>query len=56
MTVPFHGDTSVFGKNGIKLFVEKYENGYITLVLSPGGIPQEKLEDAAKAIKKSIEQ
>lgn len=54
MTVPFSGDISVFEKNGIKLYVEKYENGYITLVLSPGGIPQEKLNGAAIALKKSI--
>lgn len=56
MTVPFCKSVSAFEENGIKLFVEKYENGLITLVLSPGGVPQNELEAAAKALKKSMEQ
>lgn len=56
MTVPFCKSVTAFEENGIKLFVEKYENGLITLVLSPGGIPQNELEAAANALKKSIEQ
>lgn len=55
LQTPFHGEISDFGKSGIKLYVEKYENGVITLVLSPGGIEQNKLESAANALKKSIE-
>lgn len=51
---PFSGDISDFEKSGIKLYVEKYEGGIITLVLSPGGIEQNRLESAANALKKSI--
>lgn len=53
--VPFDGDEHTFEKSGIKLYIEKYESGMITLVLSPGGIQQSKLESAADALKKSIE-
>lgn len=55
MRVPFNGDSGTFEKSGIKLYIEKYENGVITLVLSPGGIRQSELENAADALKKSIE-
>lgn len=55
MCVPFNGDSGTFEKCGIKLYIEKYENGVITLVLSPGGIRQSELENAADALKKSIE-
>lgn len=55
MRVPFSGDTDTFEKSGIKLYIEKYENGVITLVLSPGGIRQNEFENAAEALKKSIE-
>ncbi len=50
----FSGNTEDFEKNGIRLFVEKYENGIISLVLSPSGIAQDELENAAAALKKSI--
>lgn len=53
--VPFSGEISDFERNGIKLYVEKYENGIISLVLSPSSIAQNALESAAKALKKSIE-
>lgn len=55
MRVPFSGDSGTFEKSGIKLYIEKYGNGVITLVLSPGGIRQSELENAADTLKKSIE-
>ena len=54
MQTPFRGEVSDFEKNGIKLYVENYENGVISLVLSPGGIEQNELENAANTLKKSI--
>ena len=39
-----------FEKAGIKVFIEKYENNQITLVISPSGIPNKELENAAKAL------
>lgn len=55
LQVPFSGSIADFEKSGIKLYVEKYENGLISLILSPGGIEQSELENAAQALKKSIE-
>lgn len=54
LQTPFRGEVSDFEKNGIKLYVENYENGVISLVLSPGGIEQNELENAANTLKKSI--
>ena len=56
MTVKFNKDIEIFEKNNISLFIEKYENGYITIVLSPSGIPTSKLENAAEILKNTIEQ
>lgn len=55
MTVKFDKNIEVFEKNSISLFVEKYENGLITIVLSPSGIPSSKLLKAAKTLRKAIE-
>lgn len=55
MSVKFDKDIEVFEKNSISLFVEKYENGLITIVLSPSGIPSSKLLKAAKTLRKAIE-
>ena len=41
---------SQFEKSGLKVFVEKYENNKITLVISPSGIPNEELEKAARIL------
>lgn len=54
MSVKFDKDIKVFEENSISLFVEKYENGVITIVLSPSGIPSSKLLKAAKTLKKAI--
>lgn len=55
MTVKFDKDIEIFEKNNISLFIEKYENGYITIVLSPSGIPESKLENAGEILKNAIE-
>ena len=55
MSVRFDKDIEVFEKNSISLFVEKYENGLITIVLSPSGIPSSKLLEGAKTLRKTIE-
>ena len=55
MSVKFDKDIEVFEKNSISLFVEKYENGLITIVLSPSGIPSRKLLEGAKKLRKTIE-
>lgn len=55
MSVKFDKDIEVFEKNSISLFVEKYENGVITIVLSPSGIPSSKLLEGAKTLRKTIE-
>ena len=55
MSVKFDKDIEVFEKSSISLFVEKYENGLITIVLSPSGIPSSKLLEGAKALRKAIE-
>lgn len=50
LEAPFSGRAEDFEKSGIRLFVEKYENGRITLVLSPSAVCQGSLEDAANAL------
>lgn len=46
----WNGDLVEFTKAGIKVFVEKYENNEITLVISPSGIPNGELEKAAQSL------
>ncbi|MGN1123636.1 MAG: hypothetical protein ACI4RR_04775, partial [Eubacterium sp.] len=55
LTADFNKDASVFEKNDVRVFVEKYENNKITLVISPSGIEQNELKNAVFALKKSIE-
>lgn len=50
----FSKDISVFEKNGIAVFVEKNENNSLTLVISPSGIPNDKLKNAVIALKNAI--
>lgn len=55
MEIEFNKSLDLFEQNGISVFIEKYENGKITLVLSPSGIPQSKLKECAKSLKYIIE-
>lgn len=53
MRTKFNCESDIFIKNGISVFIESLENGIITLVLNPTSIPDNKLEDAVKALKKA---
>lgn len=53
MRTKFNCESDVFIKNGLSVFIESLENGIITLVLNPASIPDNKLEDAVKALKKA---
>ncbi len=55
MKCHFEKDLSVFEENGLAVFVEKYENNELVLVISPSGISQKDFDKAAKALKKAIE-
>lgn len=46
----YHQPPEEFEKAGIKVFIEKYENNKITLVISPSGIPSGGLENAAQTL------
>ena len=51
----FHKDISVFEEFGLKVFVEKYEDNQIVLVISPSGIPEKKFNSISQILKLSIE-
>ena len=53
MRTKFNCESDIFIKNGLSVFIESLENGIITLVLNPASIPDNKLEDAVKALKKA---
>ena len=55
MKCHFEKDLSVFEENGLAVFVEKYDNNELILVISPSGISQKDFDKAAKALKKAIE-
>lgn len=55
LTAEFDKDISVFEQLGLKVFAEKYENNKIVLVISPSGIPYNKMKAVAKNLKKAIE-
>ncbi len=55
MTIKFDKNPDLFEQKGISLFVEKYEKGLITLVLSPSGIPQSKLKECVKELKNILD-
>lgn len=54
MTVPFNKDVTVFEENGIKVFIEGYENGTLKLVLNTGSIQTNEFESAVNSLKKAI--
>lgn len=49
---PFKGDVSSFKESKIDVFIEKYEEERIKLIISPSAIPSAGLESAAKRLKK----
>ncbi|MDE6156093.1 MAG: PLP-dependent aminotransferase family protein, partial [Eubacterium sp.] len=54
LTADFKKQLTSFEDEGIKVFVEKFENGKIVMVLSPSAIAHTNLEEAAKRLKKAI--
>lgn len=50
LVAEWNGSLDKFEKAGLKVFAEKGENGKITLVISPSGIPNGKLEKAAQIL------
>ena len=48
------GSAEEFEKAGIKVFIKNYENNEITLVISPSGVPNEKLRNAAEILAQVI--
>ena len=50
----WHGNPKEFEKAGIKVFIQKYENNEITLVLSPSGVPNGELEKSAEILAQVI--
>lgn len=47
---------SAFKDNGIEVYTESLDNGYITLIISPSGIKSDKIEDCVIKLKKVITQ
>lgn len=54
LTAKFTNDIDSFEKNGLKVFVEKYEDNEIKLVISPSGIPYDKFDDVIARLLSSI--
>lgn len=50
----FNKDLSVFEENGLSVFVKKYENNILQLVLSPSSIEEEQLADAVTVLSKIL--
>ena len=50
----WNGNPKEFEKAGIKVFIQKYENNEITLVLSPSGVPNGELEKSAEILAQVI--
>lgn len=54
LKVPFSKNTDIFEKHGLKVFIERYENDEIVLVLSPAGIRENELDNVTNIIKNAI--
>ena len=50
LVTEFHKPSSEFEQSGLKVFIEKYGNNKIILVISPSGIPSSELETAAQRL------
>lgn len=50
----FYKSISVFKEYSLNVFVEKYKNEEIILIISPSGIPYDKMKTAAQTLKKSL--
>lgn len=54
MTADFKKDINIFQNSGLKVFIEKYENGKIVLVISPSGIPYDEFDTVIHILKSII--
>ncbi|MGN1202012.1 MAG: PLP-dependent aminotransferase family protein [Eubacterium sp.] len=50
----FNKELSVFERSGLKVFVEKYDDKKIVLVISPSGIPYQEMPAAVNKLKNAI--
>ena len=50
LVAKWNGSLTAFEKAGLKVFTEKYEDGNLTLVISPSGIPNGEFEQAARML------
>lgn len=50
LVAKWNGSLTAFEKAGLKVFTEKYEDGNLTLVISPSGIPNGEFERAARML------
>lgn len=50
LVTQFYKPSGEFEKAGLKVFIEKYQDNKIILVISPSGIPSGKLETAARSL------
>lgn len=54
MITPFTKDTNIFKDNGLSVFIDKYENNILKLVLNTSSIETKEFENAIKLLKKAI--
>lgn len=54
MSIPFDKSTDIFKENGLSVYIEKYENGILKLVLNTSSIETRKFENAINSLKQAI--
>ena len=54
LSVPFSGDLSVFRTHGLSVFVDRYENDTLELILIPSAVPENEIPDAVAALKECL--
>lgn len=54
LSVEFNKDINIFEEYDLRVYAEKYENGILSLTISPSGLPNSELENAAQLIKDAI--
>lgn len=54
MCIPFNKNTDIFKENGLSVFIEKYENNILKLVLNTSSIETSEFESAINLLKKAI--
>lgn len=54
MTIPFSKSIDIFEENGLRVFIESYENQVLKLVLSAGSIQTNEFKNAIASLKKAV--